>query len=388
VTSDSLLAAADRCVKCGLCLPHCPTYELFRSEAESPRGRIALIQGLLEGGLEDSPELRTHLDHCLLCRNCERACPSQVEYGELMDGVRARLAAGSRPGLILTTLTNPSRLKGLAGVNALLKPLGIRRLLPEQQSRMAGWLGGRRSVRAKPMAPAVTGGGQRVALFTGCVSRVTDSAVIEASRRILEYLGCVVEIPRDQGCCGAMHLHQGFSRDAEGFRVRNRAVFQVLDVSAVLTVASGCGAELLEHGGFDVPVRDVGAFLAQLDWPREVLDAMPAATVALHQPCSLRNVMRQEDGVAGLLGLFAGLEVVPLEAGGCCGGAGMQLVDEPEMAAALAAPLIDQLRDSDVRVLLTSSTGCALNLAAAVERAGLSVRVHHPVEFIAEQLGI
>jgi glycolate oxidase iron-sulfur subunit len=86
-----ILAAADRCVMCGLCLPHCPTYQLHHSEAESPRGRIALMQALANGRLEMSEALTRHLDSCLVCRACEKMCPSKVEYGELIDTTRGLL---------------------------------------------------------------------------------------------------------------------------------------------------------------------------------------------------------------------------------------------------------------------------------------------------------
>ena len=100
-TSDYILSLADRCVKCGLCLPQCPTYSLTSNENESPRGRIALIQGWLTGQLSATNTLTNHLDQCLLCRRCERVCPSQVPYGEIMDQSKALLSTNTAQPLII-----------------------------------------------------------------------------------------------------------------------------------------------------------------------------------------------------------------------------------------------------------------------------------------------
>ncbi|MCI0653833.1 MAG: 4Fe-4S dicluster domain-containing protein, partial [Methylococcaceae bacterium] len=81
-------------MKCGLCVPHCPTYRKTLDENESPRGRISLIQAWSTGGLEDTPSLRRHLDNCLLCRTCENLCPAQVPYSRLLDNFRS--VAGKR----------------------------------------------------------------------------------------------------------------------------------------------------------------------------------------------------------------------------------------------------------------------------------------------------
>src|SRR5215475_8968771 len=85
------LADADKCVKCALCLPHCPTYRVSKDEGESPRGRIALMQGMATGALELTPALSRHLDQCLACRACEAVCPAEVPYGKLIDAGRAEL---------------------------------------------------------------------------------------------------------------------------------------------------------------------------------------------------------------------------------------------------------------------------------------------------------
>src|SRR4249919_2813867 len=92
-----LLALADRCVQCGLCLPHCPTYRLDATEAESPRGRIAYMKAVAAGSLAPTALGDLHLDHCLGCRRCEGACPAGVEYGSLLLAGRAAQFERQRP---------------------------------------------------------------------------------------------------------------------------------------------------------------------------------------------------------------------------------------------------------------------------------------------------
>ena len=386
MTPESLLDAADRCVKCGVCLPHCPTYRVYRDEAESPRGRIALIQAMVGGQLEASQQLRRHLEHCLLCRNCEKACPSLVQYGALMDAARARLAGDRRPGWLLSLLTDRRRLGVAVGLGAKFQRSPLRKALPGTWRRMARWALRAARQPVNEVRPP-EGGRGRVLIFTGCVSAVIDRNLISAARRLLETLGYAVTETDEPQCCGAMHLHSGYAAEAGRLLERTCNLLGRSGVDAVLSVASGCGARLVEDAGLDVPVRDIGGFLADVEWPDDLLRTMPPATVALHQPCTLRNVMGEAPQVLRLLERFRSVTVIPLD-GGCCGGAGMHLVEHPDLAASVAGPLIERLRDTPVDHLLTSNTGCSLHLATEAAAAGLTVRVAHPVEFIATQLGI
>src|SRR5262245_65218282 len=80
------------CVHCGLCTSSCPTYVETGDENDSPRGRIYLMRSVTDGRLELSPRVERHLDLCLDCRACETACPSGVQYGQLIEPFRVAMA--------------------------------------------------------------------------------------------------------------------------------------------------------------------------------------------------------------------------------------------------------------------------------------------------------
>ncbi|KFI23310.1 (Fe-S)-binding protein [Nitrosococcus oceani] len=406
----------DSCVRCGLCLPHCPTYLLTGDESESPRGRISLIRALAQNQLAPTPPLLGHLERCLTCRACESVCPSDVPYGRLIDTVRAQVRVQQSRGqrvkkhlLHQWLIPRPTLLRGLGGLMRLAQRIGVvglaRRsgllealgwasleaLLPELPPRQ-GW---------QPFFPAQGKERGQVALFTGCVTDVVDQPSLMATVQLLNQVGYGVHIPRKQVCCGALARHDGEWERALALAVENITAFATAEVEAILCTASGCTTSLVDYpqwlqevGMEAVAARDfagklwdVNQFLLQRAWSASVTLKPLAKRIAVQDPCSLRHVLHQHEAVYTLLRRIPEADILPLPSNGqCCGAAGSYMLTQPEFAQFLRAEKINALQKIQPDILVTSNIGCALYLAAGIKEAALPIEILHPVQLLARQL--
>ncbi|HWU68883.1 MAG TPA: (Fe-S)-binding protein [Stenotrophobium sp.] len=403
-TAPFPLADADLCVKCGLCLPHCPTYQLTRHEGDSPRGRIMLMQGLATGMIAQNATLEAHLDGCLSCRACEAVCPANVPYGRLIDAGHALLAPQrpqhSRSARRIGFWLAHRRARRSVGVLLwLYQRSGLQWLL-----RRTRLLGKSRLARLESLLPSLawpralhttpdTGSRPRIMLFTGCTGELADRRTLEDTVRVLQHLGVGVDVPRNQACCGALHQHAGLTTDATRFARINLQAFGDGD-RRILSCASGCGATLKDYpdiagpdaAPFSLRIEDIGAYLLA-NWPAGLQLRPLAARVLLHTPCTLRNVMKTSGSVQMLLRKIPQLEIAELDrSAACCGAAGSTFITQPETADALLQPKLDAVRAQPPDFIVSSNIGCALHLAGGLRRAGLKVPVLHPVSLLARQL--
>jgi glycolate oxidase iron-sulfur subunit len=231
----------------------------------------------------------------------------------------------------------------------------------------------------------------RVGLFTGCVGRLADQPALLAAAQVLNSIGIEVVVPEQQACCGAMALDAGETDEAAKLADINHRAFAEAGVDAVVTVASGCGSHLTEYGqrGPSMPCKvwDISAYLRQLPQLEELKLRPLAKRVAIHTPCTLKNVLGTADAPLEMLRQIPEIDLFPLpENGLCCGAAGRYLLRQPEIADGLRDDKLDALEKSRPQILVTSNTGCALHLAAGIREAGLRIEVMHPVELLAQQL--
>ena len=387
-----LLALADQCVMCGLCLPHCPTYRLGQHEAESPRGRIALIRRLAAGGTP-SPSAVEHLDRCLSCLSCQKVCPSQVRYGALIEGARARLwpTRNDQPARRF----DPRRLARLARLGrwtragswlpqlARLFPAGsrLRRLAAETPRIPPAWPG-RKGVAVKAVRGELT-------LFPGCVARELERDTLAAARVLLEALGWRVTVPVAAVCCGALERHAGDAAAARRTEAATRDALGTLPGTTVLVTASGCFGPLRDHALAESALRvdEAAGFIAR-DERLDTLRFRPLAQrAAWHLACTHASVGDGGTAVRALLARIPGLELVPLpDQPRCCGAAGTAFIEQPGIADRLREEKLDQTAALAPDVLLTGNIGCRVFLGNGLRQRDAALPVLHPLALLARQL--
>jgi glycolate dehydrogenase iron-sulfur subunit len=404
-----------RCVHCGLCLSHCPTYRLWQLEADSPRGRIRQMILVNEGQLALSDRFVEHIDKCLDCRSCETACPSGVEYGKLVEHARARIEQNYKRPWFTRAIRNfvfnkllpfPSRISAAAtllrlyqrsGLQALARGTGVlgllglaerERLLPRIDDQFFyGKLG-------KTFA-AVGERRARVALFAGCIANVTFSKLNEATIRVLTANGCEVAVPDLQLCCGALAAHAGVRETARGLARKNIAAFGRDGFDAILTNAAGCGSTLKEYDhlfsanepehaaatAFAGKIRDVTEFLAGLGLTAKLKSLQ--GRVTYQDSCHLLHGQKVREAPRQLLRAIPGLEFVELPYSEiCCGSAGVYNVTQTDAALELLAEKMKNAKETGARVIATANPGCLLQLRAGAEIHGTGQEVLHVVELL------
>ena len=399
---NDLLVDADICVKCGLCLPHCPTYTKTQNENESPRGRIALIQAWAGKHLETTEKLVEHIDNCLLCRSCERVCPAVVPYGRLINNFRGQIKDKKKSSLAETLLKEVSHNKvanrlaqsGLSFYQSsglqktarflklpeLLKLDNIDRLLSTQNDHAP-----LKQNYVTEISPAKG----NVGLFIGCMGSLLDHETVTSAVKVLTAAGFNVHLPEQQTCCGALDMHDGDIEVAEHLAAINCDAFSENNLDAIVTIASGCGSQLREYqqSEFAGKVVDISQFLIKSGSNLTGQLKPLTSAVCLHTPCSLKNVMREEQGALKLLQQVPGIKITALPASiQCCGSAGSYMLEHPQMAQALLNDLLNVALEDQPEYLVSSNIGCALHISAGLRERGMGLEVIHPVTLIARQL--
>jgi glycolate oxidase iron-sulfur subunit len=393
--SGPYIPDAGECMRCGMCVSSCPTFRLFQIDEETPRRRIRTLSKLLVENLPISAEERLHLDNCLQCRACETVCPSRMAYGQLFDQAQAKLkvTSGWLAKLAFRLIENKrwrTRLMPLLAIylkSGVQKPLRNTGLLKKLHLADAEALLGKPALQALAACyPASTTKRGRVALFTGCIAEHFDRETLLAVIKLLNAIGYEVVVPPQQGCCGAIHQHN--SQSAAGLIDNNIAVFNALDVDAVLHTATGCGAMLSEYQSddsmatelFRQRLGDITDFLLK-HWPDHLQLAASELKVAVHEPCSQRNVLKNQQTVYELLQKIPGLSIAALADNPiCCGAGGSYMLTHPAYAGQLRALKQQVISAASADIVVSGNFGCGVYLSAD------GGKVEHPLLLLARQL--
>jgi glycolate oxidase iron-sulfur subunit len=405
-------ALVSDCVHCGFCLPTCPTYALWGEEMDSPRGRIQLMsQGLNGEPLSDS--MVEHFDRCLGCMACVPACPSGVQYDKLIEATRAQVERNHKRSpadralreAIFALFPYPKRLRLVRGPLAAYQRTGLQRLVRRTGllERLAPTLAAMEDIappvgKASVLPERVEARGTKrmtVGMLTGCVQGTFFPGVNAATARVLALEGCDVVIPRKQGCCGALSVHNGREPEAQAFARKLIDAFAAAGVERIVVNAAGCGSSMKEYAELlaDDPayaaraaefagrVRDVSELLAELG-PAAERHPLPV-TIAYHDACHLSNAQGIRAQPRALLTGIPELALKEIaEAELCCGSAGVYNLLNPEPAAQLGDRKAANVVATGAELLVTANPGCLMQVAAALRRQGGAIALAHTVEVL------
>lgn len=414
------------CMRCGFCLPACPTYRETGLEAASPRGRIALMKAVQDGLMSPDEAFRDQMDLCLGCRACEPACPAGVTYGRLLEQTRASITEHKPKSLIEKTLRrvllkelipSPKKLRNSmrlvsfyqkSGLQKVARTLKLTAVFPEHMSQMEKILpkidtkgsyaqtGFSIKPKGKPIA--------RVGMFRGCIMDVMFTETNISTVHLLVAAGYEVVFPDSQNCCGAMHAHTGEEKIAQDLARQNIRVFREAEVDYIVSNAGGCGAQLIEYPHMlkeDIEYSEDAKWFQQCvkDVSELVIERMDQLPLKLKKPvrisyqdsCHLRNGMKVTLEPRKILRSIPNADYVELfEADRCCGSAGTYSLVQPEMSMQILDHKMEHVQQTKADVLVTSNPGCLLQMKLGIERAGLSeqMRAVHLIDFLMEALDL
>jgi glycolate oxidase iron-sulfur subunit len=336
----------DRCISCGFCLPTCPTYALTGVETSSPRGRINLMRALETGVLDDDdPTVLEESSFCLGCRACEPVCPAGVQYGALLEEWRDHLWSGRRTTWkvrpLMWAVGSPRRMRALGSV--------------------------RRHAGRGREAPGP------VNLMLGCFERILYPRVSRDARELCPELAA----PAGQGCCGALHAHNGALERGNQMAEELGAALP----GTIVSTAGGCAAHLASVLGRE-RVKELSEWLTERGNQPSGKRADRRPRIGLQDSCHLRNglgVWREPRELIARVGEYVELP----SAAACCGAAGSYSIVRPKDSARVLDRHLDEIADADLDIIAVVNPGCYRQLQQGVKRRGLRTRVLHLAELLA-----
>jgi len=400
------------CTRCGFCLPSCPTYiETGRDEVHSPRGRIALMKGLVDGEIEPSEEVKRSIDLCLGCRACETVCPSGVNFGRLLEQARDAIYQTNEKTLPEKMIRNlafkqlfphQNRMIGITsllgvyqrtGLQSVVRSIGVIKLFPETMRTMEKVLPTvpkkkmmkNRQRQYKPLNEQK----KNVAFFSGCLMDTIFRETNDATTKLLQYAGCEIVVPETQGCCGALHGHSGEREQAKELAKRNIEAFEEAEVDYIITNAGGCGAFLVDYTyllkddlewkerakDFSRKIKDITSVLVELDFHKLPLK-LDAQVVTYQDSCHLKNGQKIFMQPRELLESIEGVTFVEMrDASRCCGSAGIYNIVESKMSMQILEHKMEQTKKTNAKTIVTANPGCLLQMKLGIEREGLKKQI-------------
>lgn len=390
-----------QCMKCGTCQSDCPLYRTDGREPSVARGKIALLQSVYEGRIEDAGEILEHLDKCLLCGRCRHVCPSGVKTDEIFLKGREVLRKIKKlpkwqKTVLKIAMEKPELMAKLSPLMHIGLKFGSKKIKDDIYKPLLPSLHGRTVVGVKSTPFTASHGGfyeaenerGRVLFYPGCAVNFIFTEWGEAVIKVLNHYGVSVYVPRTNTCCGIPAATMGELELYKKMVDENIDTFDSYDVSHVITVCPTCRYGLYEMGEKQTGREAKAEVTDILVYLKEVLEEDVTSgregTGTMHFPCHYQQNKR--DIAESFVKDSVQTDYKRLRNQSCCGFAGTFSMKYYDRSIGFGKSKTDEFVDKKVDVVYSPCPGCVMQLTDAVTQQGADIEVTHPVVELARQI--
>jgi glycolate oxidase iron-sulfur subunit len=410
------------CARCGMCLSACPLFLETGREADAARGKLALLDGLLEE-IFDSPQGATaRLDRCLLCGSCAAICPNGVNATETF--LKARVAIAEVIGLpavkrrvLKKMLADPGRFDRAVKWAHKIQTWAIKpesNLIGTASLKFSPWPSPPRHFI--PLAPvsfqdsisahrkADVSSGKKILFFTGCLIDKILPRIAEAAMKVFHHHHITVFVPETQGCCGIPALSSGDADTMKQLIFHHLNLFGAYDFDFLVTACATCTYTIkklwpmisgddedtrIRTNALSAKTRDITECIASLVGLKQELPDYPEKVqiVSYHDSCHLKKSLGVYQAPRSLILANPHYKLVEMEKSDrCCGMGGSFNLSHYDLSGRIGSRKLNSILSTHCHTVAAGCPACMIQLSDLLSKSGRGITVKHPIEIYAESL--
>jgi len=410
------------CTRCGMCQANCPVFLQTRKEPDVSRGKLVLINGLIDQMFEDPKGVNDRLQRCLLCGSCSYGCPSNVNTVEIFLKTRAIIAQYlglpfSKKILFKKILSNPATFNTVMELVSSFQTVFFKQEKNFQKTSCARiaspLLRGRHIVpldktafnkTLEGMDYRIDGKGVKVAFFVGCLIDKAFPNIAHSVVEVLKHFKAKVFIPSNQGCCGIPAVASGDLETFEALVKIHVDLFSKEKFDYLVTACATCSStiiklwpSLLKHAdkGFLKKIEALAEKTVDISWLMEkrfdlFSDSLThqenRECITYHDPCHLKKSLGVSDEPRQVI-LATGNELREMEGSDtCCGMGGSFNIEHYDISTRIGLQKAQYIIDTGCSTVATSCPACMMQISDTLAKLKQDISVKHPVEIYTEAL--
>ncbi len=345
------------CADCGNCLYSCPVYNAELTEPNSPRGKVNLLKGIIDGELSNSNISKKYIYQCVLCGSCEDTCTKGVNYVEMMINYRGLISKNKKIPLlkkiILTVYQSFIYKKMLFVLDIIsIKYLKKRFLIPRRQK-----------ANLEKYYSEDKSKNYDILFFPGCVLTDFYPKIIEESIKFLNDNGYSVLFLKDLSCCGFPYLSQGWKDKFNKFKISNTEKFKKYNFKKIV-IPCGTGTMTLQNNyniDKNIPIYEMTDFIYKFIKSAKINKEFKDKKITYHDPCHNVRSLKIEEQPRYFL-KQAGENFKDDNTKLCCGFGGVFSIGFPSTSKKILKKKKEAISSTGANTVITSCPGCYMQL--------------------------